>query len=105
MKYETKETFVAKENLSIFGISARIKDLQSQNLQYITSKLGNNYVYKQIYPAKRKKFPCPTACGNTYIWINGVYTSEDIQAQILEATCAQLGCGEYFLIYQEIAQE
>ena len=101
MKYKTIETFRAKENPQIFNLYARCKDLDAQNQSYIVEKLGNNYKTTEVYPPKRKKFACPTQCGNTYVWINRIHTSLDNEFQVLEALCAQPDCGEFFLIYQD----
>ena len=94
------ETFVAKENSQLFSMYARIKDLLEQNQKYIEDKLGKDYKSVEVYPHKRKKFHCPTNCGNTYIWIKRIYVSLDNESQILEALCAKADCGEPFLIYQ-----
>lgn len=101
MDYTTKEIFIAKENTQIFNMFSRLKDMENQYLSYIREKLGEDFKTIEVYPPKRKKFDCPTNCGNTYVWINCIYTSSDNKSRILETLCARLDCGEKFLIYQE----
>ncbi len=101
MKYIVKEVFTTKRNTLLFSWIEQTRDEQRQADEYIKSKLGDNYKREEVYPPKRKKFDCPADCGNTYIWIKEIYTTADMQKQILYAQCANTFCGENFLIYRE----
>lgn len=98
-EYITIETKQSKRNTDLFGWVAQAQDEIKQLEDYIIEKLGKNFSHTEIYPKKRKKFPCPCNCDNTWIWLTDKYSNGDLQ--ILKATCANVFCEETFLILQK----
>ena len=82
MKYIVKEVFTTKRDTLLSSWIEQARDEQRQTDEYIKSKLGD-----------------------TYVWIKEIYTTADMQKQILYAQCANTFCGENFLIYRKNVPE
>ena len=96
-EFITIETKMSKRNTDIFNWLRQAIDEEKQLNNYIIKKLGKDHTHIEIYPKKRKKFPCPENCDNTYIWITDKYIKGEFQ--IIKATCAH--CDTIFLIFQK----
>ena len=100
INYKTYEFFCSKRDKSLFSLISQAKNEEQQKLNYIRQKLGEKVFYKNVQN-QRKKIECPENCGNTYVWIQQIYTTEDKKKRVLYVRCANTFCGEMFLVYQE----
>ena len=95
--YEFSHTKTTTPDTEVFNLFARIQDEMEQFDELLLEEDLDGGDYIGFMPHKRKKFSCPTKCGNTYVWLEDVYESADKQKLVCAVTCAR--CSERFLIY------
>ena len=94
--YEFSHTKTTTTDTEIISIFRRAQDEMEQFDKLLIEEKLSDGDYIGFMPYKRKKFSCPTKCGNTYVWLKDVYESADKQKLVCVATCAH--CNERFLI-------
>ena len=102
MKYVTKEIFKTITYDSTASRYTQAFSAIEQSHQFITKKLGEGWKYSEVSRTKTENISCPNGCNNKFVYVDTIYTTNDIKKRVLSVKCPH--CNSVFYAYQETSR-